>query len=159
MFKTTSPSFTACAVAVLATLSATTALAADKERLFSVPFFLGGTSSSGNPGGDFTLTQPAILESYALTCNVGPEGGFLEIDGGPSAANGTTAVAADASSYVSIADAITLPITFQYAADGNYHAGPIHVGAPVSLRYHFRVISPASGQAPGCYGYATFRTL
>jgi hypothetical protein len=159
MSKTTSSLRTACAVAAFAALSATTALASEREKLFSVPFTLTGSSSSGNPAGDFTLTHPAILESYALTCSVGPEGGFLEIDSGPLAANGTTAVATDASSYVVIAEGITLPITFQYAADGNYHSGPIHVGAPVSLRYRFRVLSPASGQAPNCYGYATFRTL
>lgn len=159
MLRTTFISCTACAAVVLAASTVTPAVAADKEKLFSVPFFLGSNQSIGNPAANFSLAQPAILESFTLTCGIGPSEAYLEIDGGPLGANGTTAVPVDASSNVQIADGITLPITFQYAADGNYHSAPLHLGVPVSLTYRFIVTSPASGQAPSCFGYVTFRTI
>ncbi len=97
-----------------------------------------------------------------MTCAGAPQGGLLEVDGGPSGVKGTTGAGAssDVGLVVGLLSKLLIPIQidFSVAADGTYYYPLTHLGIPVKSNYSF-VVFPNAPQGVQCNGNAVFRKL
>lgn len=157
--------------ACLIVLSATAGNAATPERatkkvggLFSVPFFIENALATA-PGAlraDFTLKEPAVLESFFISCAGAPRGGLLLMDGGPAGVNETTGVGTDANVglVVGLISGLQIPLTidFTVSAAGAYFFSPTHIGVPVKSTYSF-IVFPNAPNSVQCNGNAVFRDI
>lgn len=158
--------FCSCLVA----LSATSGIAAAETNeqkvhgLFSVPFFIENNVFPAPVAleADFTLKEPAILESFFISCAGKPSGALLTVDGGPQGVNGTKGVGADASVGLVVGTiaslGIPLPIDFNVFSSGASVVAPTHLGLPVKSKFSFNVF-PNSGNSVQCNGNFVFRDV
>jgi len=155
----------------LMALSATAGTAATPEHLtrkvaglFSVPFFIENITATAPNAlrADFTLREPAILESFFIYCAGAPRGGLLLMDGGPAGVNDTTGVGADANVglVVGLVSGLEIPLTidFTVSANGAYFFSPTHLGVPVKSKYSF-IVFPNAPNTVQCNGNAVFRDV
>ena len=132
--------------------------------LFSVPFFIENILATAPNAlrADFTLKEPAILESFFISCGGAPRGGLLLMDGGPAGVNNTTGVGADSNVglVVGLVAGLQIPLTidFTVSANGAYFFSPTHLGVPVKSTYSF-IVFPNAPNSVQCNGNAIFRDV
>jgi hypothetical protein len=155
-----------CLVALSATAGAETPEKLIKKvgGLYSVPFFIENINSPAPNAlrADFTLKEPAILQTFFIECAGAPRGGLLLMDGGPAALNDTTGVGAtsDVGLVVGLISGLEIPLTidFTVAADGAYYFSPTHLGVPIKSTYSF-IIFPNAPNTVQCNGVAVFKDV
>lgn len=137
-----------------------TSFAQDPNKLFNVPFFIENTLPPAPNAlqANFTLQHPAILESLSMTCEGGPKGGLLLVDGGPLGVHGTTGVGSNPEVGLVVGANAFVRIDFIADAIGSSVYPPTPLGLPVKSSYSF-VLFPNAPNDVQCFGNAVFQSL
>ena len=137
-----------------------TSFAQDPNKLFNVPFFIENIlpPAPNAVRANFTLQHPAILESLSMTCEGGPQGGLLQVDGGPLGIHGTTGVGSNPEIGVVVGADAFVRIDFVAGAIGSSVYPPTPLGLPVKASYSI-VLFPNVPNYVQCFGNAVFQSL
>src|SRR5262245_48042602 len=140
----------------------TTSLAQDPKKFFSVPFFIENLPPA-MPSvlrADFTLQQPAILETLSVDCSGPPRGGLLFADGGPLGLHGTTGVASNPQVGLVVGSLVSNWVRMDFSASsiGHYIYPTTHFSLPVKSNFTF-LLFPTPGQGIACFATAVFQSV
>ncbi|HSQ81165.1 MAG TPA: hypothetical protein VLU54_08530 [Casimicrobiaceae bacterium] len=138
----------------------------DAASLFTVPFFIeqaSGPPTKSSLRGDFTLPQPAILESISIKCGGYATGGLLSLDGGPLGTNGVTGVGANPDVGLVVGLLAGQQAEFHLPVvtppGGGSYLPVTHIGAPVQSSFSFILFQDTSTSGASCFVNAIFRSL